>query len=92
MSPLEQELRRVVAAAGASWSQADIELATRIGIDVTQLLARQAAGEDVHQELAIAKAAAQNIAAGSAVAAGKAISDAILKSLGRTLRAFAEFM
>ena len=89
MSPLEQELRGVVAAAGASWSQADIELATRIGIDVTQLLARQAGGEDVHQELAIAKSAALNLAAGSAVAAGGALSDAILSLVTKGLAALA---
>lgn len=83
MSPLEHELKKVLAAAGASWSPTDIALGVRVGIDLTQLYARQQTGEDVAQELAIAKATAQNIAAGSAVAAGKAITDAVVGGITR---------
>lgn len=87
MSPLEGNLRDVLAAAGASWSAADIELGVRVGIDLAQLYARQQTGEDVAAELAIAKATAQNIAAGSAVAAGKAITDAIVGGIGTFVHA-----
>lgn len=78
MSPFQRALRQVVARSPAGWSEEDIRQAVRVGERLMVLLARQAAGEDVAEDLATVVASSKNIAARATVGPAKAFHEALV--------------
>lgn len=68
------------------WSPEDIALAHKVAADFVTLHARKQLGEDVDLELAAAKAAALNIAAGQTVAGARAITEAVFRFVNAGLQ------
>ena len=76
----------VLARAKARWSQKDRDRAVQIGVDLADLMARQALGEDVSAELKIAKASVKNLQASSALTGAAAITAGLQQFLQRFLQ------
>lgn len=78
MSPFQQALRQVIARSPVGWEEKDIRQAVRVGERLTVLMAQQAAGEDVAEDLATVSASAKNIGSRAAVATAQAMHEAII--------------
>lgn len=85
-NPIADALDRVIAASPVGWTIEQKERAIRSAVDLADLSARQAAGEDVEAELTQAAAVAKNIAAAAAVSSGTAIHEAVVGTLSDILR------
>lgn len=82
---IKTALDSIIAASPAGWTIEQKERAIRVGVDLAQLSARQAAGEDVAAELAHAAASAKNINATATVSSGRAVHEAIVGTLTKIL-------
>lgn len=80
-------LKDVLAAEARDWDHADRELALTIGADITTLMSRDLAGENVASELKLANAAANNLAVGAAVSGANVISAWLDRLFSLLLRA-----
>ncbi|MCC6673364.1 MAG: hypothetical protein IT458_20060 [Planctomycetes bacterium] len=83
---LKRILEDILEKAGGDWTPEEIELGQRVARDLVELEARALLGEDVDAELAHAKAAALNLAAGRAVTGAKAVSEAVWRYTSELLR------
>ena len=76
---LIEELEKVLRAKAAKWTEPDRELVREAAADILRLFARQAAGEDVDDELEIARASAQQIKAAGKVTGASIIGEWLAK-------------
>lgn len=84
VSPLDN-LKALLAREANDWTPEDRATALTIGADLTQLLTRELAGEDVAGELAIANASAQNLAVGAVVSGARLLGNWVLSLISAFL-------
>lgn len=81
MSPFQQTFRQIVARSPLAWSEEDIRQGVRVGERLTILMAQQAAGQDVAEDLATVSASAKNIGSRASVGTAQAMHEAIVGAI-----------
>lgn len=79
------ELQEVLESRIDDWSETDRVTANSVAADLARLAAKELQGEDVAEELAIAKAAALNIAAGATLSGYDAMQEFVVRIGGKLL-------
>ncbi len=81
MSSFEDTIDTILQEHGASWTPEDKAVAIQTGVAMAALYARQAAGEDVTEDMRFAEAALANIQSAGVVSGGQLISDVLLQTM-----------
>jgi len=91
VSEILEKLKTIVAQKRADWTDADLQLAARVGQDLLELTAKKALGEDVDKEIDEAGTSVANIAAGAKVSGAAAIREALEAVLAGVLNRVLRF-
>lgn len=75
-----EELKAILEDQADDWSNTDKEAAQQIAVDLSRLMARDVAGEEIsEEELNYAKAGARNIAAAASLSGVKAFEELLVR-------------